>query len=92
MAYEWLTSFCREAQLVVKTDDDVLVNIYQLIKELDSLSPADLSSSKIWCWIHRNESAITDVTSRYYASPIAFPMERSLFIALDLAMSRQLLR
>lgn len=73
MAYEWLHSHCREAQIVVKTDDDVVVNIFQLTKLLDALSPSDVVSSNIWCAVHRNENTIQDVNSRFYASPEEFP-------------------
>lgn len=71
--YRWLTSHCREAQFVVKTDDDVLVNIFQLSKEMNSWSPTAVISSNIWCAIHRNETTIKEVESRFYASPIDFP-------------------
>ncbi len=73
MAYEWLTSHCRQAQFVVKTDDDVLVNIFQLTKVLDSFSSADFTSNNIWCTMGRNESTIKNVNSKFYASPKDFP-------------------
>lgn len=73
MAYEWLTSYCREAELVVKTDDDVVVNVFQLTKVLDSWSPADISSLKIWCRVHRYESEVNDTSTAFYPSPLDFP-------------------
>lgn len=73
MAYEWVTSHCRDAQIVVKTDDDVLVNIFALTKELNSWSAADLVSSKIFCAVHFNESVVKDPSSPFYASPVDFP-------------------
>lgn len=73
MAYEWLTSYCREAQIVVKTDDDVLVNIYKLSKELSNWSPTEVTSSNIWCTVHWKEDVVKDVNSVFYASPSDFP-------------------
>ncbi|XP_037025603.1 UDP-GalNAc:beta-1,3-N-acetylgalactosaminyltransferase 1-like isoform X5 [Bradysia coprophila] len=73
MAYEWLTSYCRDAQVVVKTDDDVFVNIFELAKELDSWSQAEIVSSNIWCIVDRNEPTVKDKNSIYYASPLDFP-------------------
>lgn len=73
MAYEWVNSYCRQAQLVVKTDDDVLVNIFQLTEELYAWSPSDVVSSNIWCAVHRNENTIHDIESRFYVSPAEFP-------------------
>lgn len=76
MAYEWLSNFCREAQVVVKTDDDVLVNIFKLTKVLSAWSSTELKSSNIWCTIHRNEETVQDVASRFYASRAEFPSGR----------------
>ncbi|XP_037045152.1 beta-1,3-galactosyltransferase 5-like [Bradysia coprophila] len=73
MAYEWITSRCREAQIVVKTDDDVFVNIFELTRELDSWSQDQVASSKIWCKVDKEEKSIDDVNSVYYASPLDFP-------------------
>ncbi len=56
MAYEWVTCYCRQAQFVVKTDDDVVVNPFALTKVLQSLTAADVASSNIWCKVHQNES------------------------------------
>lgn len=74
MAYEWISSHCRSADIVVKTDDDVVVNIFQLTKELNKWSPGDvLSSSNIWCRIHVGEETVNRTDSRFYASPVDFP-------------------
>ncbi|XP_037026818.1 beta-1,3-galactosyltransferase 5-like [Bradysia coprophila] len=76
MAYDWLTSHCREAQFVVKTDDDVVVNIFELTRRLDSLSPAEMVSSNIWCRVDQNESTVTNISSKFYASPVDFPNDK----------------
>ncbi|KAG4065812.1 hypothetical protein HA402_012490 [Bradysia odoriphaga] len=76
MAYDWITTYCREAQMVVKTDDDVLVNIFELTKELDSWSPTEVESLDIRCVTHWNEETVNDVNSKFYASPIDFPTGR----------------
>lgn len=66
MAYEWLTSYCRQAQFVVKTDDDVMVNVYRLTEELSSWSQTDVSSSNIWCSVHNHEKTINNPVSKFY--------------------------
>lgn len=73
MAFEWLTEHCRQAQIVVKTDDDVVVNIFELTKQLHALSPADMVSSNIWGWIHKDEETVKNVTSRFYAAFVDYP-------------------
>lgn len=73
MAYEWVGTFCREAQIVVKTDDDVLVNVFKLTEILNTWSSSELKSSNIWCMIHNDEKTIEDPASKYYASLEEFP-------------------
>lgn len=72
-AYEWISLHCRQAQFIVKTDDDVVVNIFQLTKELNSWSSADVASSSIWCAIHQDEPIITDPASKFFVPPELFP-------------------
>jgi len=77
MAYEWLTTFCLEAQIVVKTDDDVVLNIFKLTKELDAWTPTEMASSHMWCAVHWLETVLRDntqyhVTVEEYAGDV-FP-------------------
>lgn len=66
MAYEWLDSFCREADIVVKTDDDVVVNIFALTEELRKWTPTMIKSHTFWCAIHWSERIDRNESSRYY--------------------------
>lgn len=68
MAYNWLTSYCHEADLVVKTDDDVLVDIFKLTYELGKWTPDVLKSFKFWCGIHWSEEIDRSENSIYYVS------------------------
>lgn len=73
MAYEWLTTFCCEAQLVLKTDDDIMVNVFRLTELLNSFSATEMTSSNIWCEIQNNETYITNELSQFYVPPFIFP-------------------
>lgn len=73
MAYEWVSSFCRDAQFVVKTDDDVVLNIFKLTEELDALSSTEVTSSTIRCPVHFNGGDAKNVSSKSYVSPVDFP-------------------
>ncbi|KAJ6638447.1 UDP-GalNAc:beta-1,3-N-acetylgalactosaminyltransferase 1 [Pseudolycoriella hygida] len=73
MAYEWLKTYCVYADIVVKTDDDVMINIFQLTKMLNEWPTTQFKSSNIWCMIHSNEKTIEDADSKYYASREEFP-------------------
>ncbi|XP_037040494.1 UDP-GalNAc:beta-1,3-N-acetylgalactosaminyltransferase 1-like isoform X3 [Bradysia coprophila] len=69
MTYDWLTSYCSEADLVVKTDDDVMVDIFKLTAELGKWTPAELQSFKFWCGVHSLETIERNPESIYYVSP-----------------------
>ncbi|XP_037048223.1 beta-1,3-galactosyltransferase 5-like isoform X2 [Bradysia coprophila] len=71
MAYDWLVSYCHEADIVVKTDDDVMVNIFKLTEEL-GLWPQKIPLN-IWCAVHFNEMLNRTETSPYYVSPEEYP-------------------
>ncbi|KAG4077302.1 hypothetical protein HA402_009931 [Bradysia odoriphaga] len=73
MAFEWLTTHCRQARFLIKTDDDVVINIYRLTKEMDSWTEEEVNSQNIWCPLHRNERTVDNKMSRFYASPVDFP-------------------
>lgn len=68
MAYDWLSSYCHEADLVVKTDDDVMVDIFKLTDELGKWTPDVLESFKFWCGVHDSETVNRDRRSIYYVS------------------------
>ncbi|KAG4078575.1 hypothetical protein HA402_002689 [Bradysia odoriphaga] len=71
MTYDWLVSYCHEADIVVKTDDDVMVNIFKLTEEL-GLWPQKIPLN-IWCAVHFNEMLNRTETSPYYVSPEEYP-------------------
>ncbi|KAG4072888.1 hypothetical protein HA402_002631 [Bradysia odoriphaga] len=68
MAYDWLSTYCSEADLVVKTDDDVVVDIFKLTAELGKWTSAEFESCKFWCGVHNTEKIIRDRKSIYYVS------------------------
>lgn len=72
MALEWLTSTCQNAQIIVKTDDDVVLNIFKLTEELNAWSPTELKASNIWCVVQRNEKTVKDKASIFYVEPGTF--------------------
>lgn len=67
MSYDWLVSYCPEADILVKTDDDVVLNIFKLTEEL-GMWPHKLPLN-IWCAVHYNEMLNRTETSPYYVSP-----------------------
>ncbi|XP_037040493.1 UDP-GalNAc:beta-1,3-N-acetylgalactosaminyltransferase 1-like isoform X2 [Bradysia coprophila] len=76
MTYDWLTSYCSEADLVLKTDDDVMVDIFKLTAELGKWTPAELQSFKFWCGVHSPETIERNPESIYYVSPAEYGREK----------------
>lgn len=68
MAYDWLSTHCHEADLVLKTDDDVMVDIFKLTAELSKWTPDVFTSFKFWCSVHGPETIDRDRNSIYYVS------------------------
>lgn len=68
MAYDWLSTYCHGADLAVKTDDDVMVDIFKLTAELSKWSPDMFESFKFWCGVHGREKIDRNRKSIYYVS------------------------
>ncbi|KAJ6635719.1 Beta-1,3-galactosyltransferase 1 [Pseudolycoriella hygida] len=73
MAYDWLVSFCQEADFVVKTDDDVFVDVFKLTAELSRWTPDVAKSFNFWCAVHSMETVDRNKKSIYYISPDEYP-------------------
>ena len=73
MAMEWVSKYCRSPKYIVKTDDDVFVNMFRLIHLTKTLKEKDAKSLKIYCngWnsganVNRNKK------SKWYVSKKEF--------------------
>ncbi len=73
MAYDWLSTYCQEADLVVKTDDDVVVDIFKLTDELGKLTPDKIESFQFWCGVHGRQPIDRNRRSIYYVSYREYP-------------------
>ncbi|KAG4070472.1 hypothetical protein HA402_005704 [Bradysia odoriphaga] len=76
MTYDWLTTYCGEADLVVKTDDDVMVDIFKLTGELGKWTSDELQSFKFWCGVHIPETIDRNPESIYYVSQAEYDSEK----------------
>ncbi|XP_053391646.1 beta-1,3-galactosyltransferase 1-like [Mercenaria mercenaria] len=50
MCYKWLTERCRNAKMILKSDDDLLVNMFVYFRKLDELLP----STNVYCEFQRS--------------------------------------
>ncbi|XP_063439527.1 beta-1,3-galactosyltransferase 5-like [Mytilus trossulus] len=71
MSFQWATKHCRNAQFVMKTDDDVYVHIPRLKRVITENSNALQNAVGGSC--HRVASPIRDKRSKWYASFESYP-------------------
>ncbi|CAH1782622.1 unnamed protein product [Owenia fusiformis] len=79
MGLKWVTNYCKTAKFILKTDDDIFVNIFILIKHLKARLEHDIGTSNlILCHIWFRMHVVRDKRSKWYISeaeyePNVFP-------------------
>jgi len=93
-ALKWISNYCSHAKFVVKTDDDIFVNSFALLKRLSRLVRQEKTSGFLMCLVWKNmvvmrqgkwkvdESEWKDSTYPTYCSGSAFIL--SMDVALKL--------
>ncbi|XP_043244310.1 beta-1,3-galactosyltransferase 5-like isoform X2 [Amphibalanus amphitrite] len=66
---EWLDTFCPEARMILKTDDDMFINTDNLLKFVDVHSK---DTNKLFGRLARRWKPNRSVKSKYYLSPESF--------------------
>ncbi|XP_053201830.1 beta-1,3-galactosyltransferase 5-like [Panonychus citri] len=75
MGLKWITYYCRSAKFVLKTDDDIFVDTYQLINHLKGLMINSLTQPKrlINCFVVRNPYPKRSANSKWKVTYQEFP-------------------
>lgn len=71
MAFRWASNFCQKAEFVMKTDDDMFVNINGLLRAVDQHRDVLGRSVGGFCVLSANP--IRDKGSKWYASEKMYP-------------------
>lgn len=66
MGLKWANQYCPNAEFILKTDDDVFINIYQL-KDLVR-KRLSRENDSISCFVHDKLEIMRDVSSQWYVS------------------------
>ncbi|XP_060597816.1 beta-1,3-galactosyltransferase 1-like [Ruditapes philippinarum] len=74
MGFKWATYFCQTALYVMKTDDDMFVNISNLLKMLTDTNKEKLQTSVMGACLSR-EKPIRSNESKWFASYESYPDE-----------------
>lgn len=73
-AMKWISKYCSNAQLVLKSDDDMVVNTFMLMKHLDYLSKYNLLGERnILCAKISGSPVVRDPNSLWYMSKEEYP-------------------
>lgn len=71
MAFKWASSKCKQAKFVMKTDDDMFVNL-DSVKHVVSVHGDSLQSA-VGGACHMSAGPIRDSRSKWYASKLSYP-------------------
>lgn len=69
---EWVSSYCPNAKFVLKTDDDIFINIFNLQSHLQSFVKHGVTSNMILCNVWTRMKVMRDTKSKWYISPEEF--------------------
>ena len=70
LGLHWVHKFCNKSHFIVKTDDDVFINVFKLVRFLQMLqSSSSLLTNFLYCKVNRRIQARRSNDSKWYLSP-----------------------
>jgi len=75
LGLKWVSSYCRHAEFLLKSDDDIFINIFRLVAHLQRLSQQHGSGpvrELLLCLVWYRMKVIRDTRSKWYISPTEF--------------------
>jgi hypothetical protein len=73
-AYKWAATYCFSVKFVLKVDDDIMANLFLLIKHFNSLQTRGLYNRRtIMCFLNPIMAVVRDKRSKYYVSREDYP-------------------
>lgn len=72
-ALRWVSSFCRTPKFVIKTDDDVFVDIHPFMRYMNSDRVQNNSQKIVMCYLWENTKVSRDKKNKWYASKEEHP-------------------
>ena len=75
MGLKWISSYCRHATFLLKTDDDIFVNIFSLVTHLQRISQQRSKpvTELLLCLVWYHMKVIRDTRSKWYISATEYP-------------------
>jgi hypothetical protein len=78
MALDWITQYCNRVLYVLKTDDDMLINMFSVLNHLFTLTntyPSQAWHSTIACLVWSHMRVTRDPASKWFVSSSEYPYE-----------------
>jgi len=78
MGLKWVAHHCRHAEFLLKSDDDIFINIFRLVAHLQQISVQRRGrrvSELLLCFVWYRMKVIRDQRSKWYLSPTEFPLD-----------------
>lgn len=78
MALDWISRHCHRVPYVMKTDDDMLINMFTILNHLHTLThiyPNEAWHLTLACFVWKRMRVTRDPTSKWFVSPIEYPFE-----------------
>jgi len=77
MGLKWVSTYCRHATFLLKSDDDIFINIFSLVTHLQRLSSQRNKpvSELLLCLVWYRMKVMRDPRSKWYLSPKEFPSD-----------------
>ena len=73
MGLRWITNYCSQAKYVLKADDDIFVNIFNVMSHFQSITKYEgPQNSLIQCLVWSRMKVVRDPRSKWYIPPSEF--------------------
>ena len=72
MAMKWMTEYCKNVKFILKVDDDMIINMFSLLKHIFSLDKHVKPKKCIMCFVFTNMPVQRDKQVKWYLSKDEF--------------------
>ena len=66
MGLHWVTNYCNSTRFLLRTDDDVVVNIYKLVHFLKEIGSGSKSSNFLYCNVEGQGTGVLPIRNQYH--------------------------
>ncbi|CAF1265666.1 unnamed protein product [Didymodactylos carnosus] len=78
MALKWISLYCKNVSYILKTDDDIIINMFVVLHHLSLITyeyPQERWRSSVACLLWTHMKVMRDKTSKWYLSKDEYPQD-----------------